>query len=180
MTEVAEMSIIIQGIPFECGAPFKAGDILSDTQAKALNQTRAENLRNNFAKTVAEAKEKAGADGLPDTELDELKDKFEEYASKYEFAGSRQSRAPVDPVLRTAERLARNLIAAAAKGAKIEIKSQPEGWLEAKVKELLGKRPDIMEEAKQQVERSRALAALAIDIGPAEAAPVATAEPVAA
>lgn len=89
------------------GAPMSAGHVHS------LQQTRRENVRNNFASKV---KERQGEDGsLGDAEKAELQSALADYAAKYEF-GVRQAgtaRRVVDPVEKEMLRMARDDISAA-------------------------------------------------------------------
>ena len=58
-------TITIQGESFSVDMPYSEGHVCTSTQAGALNQTRAENLRNNFASSVkkaAAAADEAGED----------------------------------------------------------------------------------------------------------------------
>ena len=84
-------NILIQGLEFSVPAPYNPGPHeLTEGEAKTLNQTLAENLRNNFA-----GKMKDGA--IPEAELDS---KFAEYAASYAFGvragGGGGSRDPVE------------------------------------------------------------------------------------
>lgn len=104
------MLITIAGHRFEVNAPpFVAGPFtLTEGQAHSLNQTRVENLRNNFAPKVKEALN--GSSELSDSQKAELQAKFDEYAAKYEF-GVRQAgqgRTVVDPVEREMLKLAKD------------------------------------------------------------------------
>ena len=44
--------IKVEGLIFNAPAPYRQGHILNENEANTLNQTFAENLRNNFAKKV--------------------------------------------------------------------------------------------------------------------------------
>ena len=48
--------ITIAGIDFTISAPYAAGQVMSDAEAAALNQVRAENIGNNFRATINKAK----------------------------------------------------------------------------------------------------------------------------
>lgn len=93
-------TIVVQGIEFSAPEPYTAGHVLLDNEASALNQTYAENLRNNFAGNVKEAKEAHG-ERLPSNIVEQLRDEFESYAASYTFGVRRAGE--VDPV-----RLVRN------------------------------------------------------------------------
>lgn len=136
---MATKDIMIQGLKFTATTPYEAGHALSEVEAKVLNQTRLENLRNNFASTVKAANE--GGEGAPS--VDDLPNLFAEYDTKYTFAmpstggGSRK----LDPVEREARALAIEIIRDNLAGetpprkyADVK-KANPEG-LEAKISEL--------------------------------------------
>lgn len=150
--------IKVEGLIFNAPMPYKAGHVLLENEAGALNQTHAENLRNNFAKKVKAFKEEAAKNGGSVAENvdapEELQTEFTAYANDYEFgsrrvAGSGDASLPKDPVMRQAHINARNMIRvyAKAKGQKVDAEQ-----VNAMVPGLLAKRPDILEEAKRQVE----------------------------
>src|SRR4249919_972251 len=70
--------ITIQGQAFRVPIRYSAGHTLSEGEAGALNQTFHENLRNNFAKKVAEGTE-AGVG------KDALQQQLDDYANDYQF-----------------------------------------------------------------------------------------------
>jgi hypothetical protein len=84
------MQITIQGKQFEVSSPYQAGPIeLSEGEAHTLNQTRHENIRNNFAKKV---KDWNGQD--------DLQSAITAYDNEYQFGlrgeGGGASRDPVE------------------------------------------------------------------------------------
>ena len=160
MSEV--QSIRIQGVDFDAPAPYAAGQEINEPEAATLNQTLAENLRNNFAAKVKAAKETNG-DNLSDEVIAGLRADFATYADSYEFHGRRATRAPVDPVKREATKIAKSIVLAALRQKKIETKSLPEGKLEELVEGVIGRQPQIMEEAKRRVEASKNVATDALD-----------------
>jgi hypothetical protein len=159
---VATQTLAIDGITFTAPAPYAEGHTLSVAEANVLNQVFAENLRNNFRKRVADSKEKAkkeGHESLPQDVLDSLIADFTKYANDYEFAGKRQSRGPVDPVEREAMKLAREKLNEAFKLKNIDKKTLAEGQFDKMVAELLEKKPEFRELAKQRLASLQALAA---------------------
>jgi len=108
-------SITIQGLDFAVHSPYEAGHVLSADEAGVLNQTFHENLRNNFASTVKDAKAEHG-DELPETALTALQTEFDEYAKDYKFGVRRAgSRGPSDPVEAEAFKMAKDSIRAKLK-----------------------------------------------------------------
>lgn len=109
-------TITIQGLEFEVATPFAEGHTCTEAEAKALNQTRAENIRNNTARAVKEAKEKHG-DTLPDNVVQELTDLVAKYDSEYVFtlANAGGGTRSLDPVEREARSIARTALRAKLK-----------------------------------------------------------------
>lgn len=95
---------------FTVTMPYKAGHTCTEAEAKVLNQTRRENLGNNFRKEVQAFKD--GAEGAAKS-IEELIAAFTDLDSKYEFTianvGGGSSRR-LDPVEREARAAARDYI----------------------------------------------------------------------
>jgi hypothetical protein len=108
----SKQRLTIQGVDFEIDAPYKDGYQLKSNEASAMNQLLAENVRNNLASIVRNAKLKAAgwddnkikaskveqmtpvADGvtLSTDEVADLQSQIDEYVTSYEF-GVRTGRA---------------------------------------------------------------------------------------
>lgn len=154
----ATQQITIQDWLATIPAPFSEGHVLNENQAGAMNQLFAENIRNNFAKKVKDAREEAEKNG-GEVDFSALQSALDEYASSYEFGtrkggGGGDSSLPKDPVLRAAHIIARNLIRdkAKAKGKKLSAEQ-----VASLVPQLLEKNPSIMDEARRQVEAQNAI-----------------------
>ena len=173
---VARTTIKIQGYLFEILQPFAEGPtVLTAGQAGALNQTRAENIRNNGASWLIR-RLKAHNDALiakglePLTEDDdapeEILAEFRAYVAEldatYDFS-ARRTRAPADPVEREAYKIAASKIREKLVENKIEIKSLADGQFEALVNKLLEARPEIREVARRRVEEAAAIASVTLD-----------------
>lgn len=122
--ETPTKSITIQGVVFDVSAPYAEGHTVTEAEAKALNQVRAENIRNNMAKQVKAAKEQHGEE-LPSNVLNDLASQIAEYDRDYEFTlasvgGGRQTR---DPVEAEARKIAKASIAASLKAQGRTMKS---------------------------------------------------------
>lgn len=144
------MNITIQGHRFEIKTPpFVAGPIeLSEGMAHTLTQTRAENLRNNFANKVKAALN--GDSELSPEQLERLQADFDAYADKYEF-GVRQAgsgRTPIDPVEKEMLKLAKDDIA----------KAYFAKYAEKATKEVLNENSEKLLELKGDAYRKRAVA----------------------
>ena len=94
--------IMIQSVTFEVATPYDEGHVLTAIEAKVLNQTRCENVRNNCAKFVKEHGESQAT-----------KEHVATYDIGYEFtvAGTGASRR-MDPIEREARSIARDAIRA--------------------------------------------------------------------
>lgn len=170
---VPSQQITIQGIIFSAPAPYAEGHVLSVVEANVLNQTYGENLRNNFAAVIRKkleemnkaAKAAAEAAGLEFTELksypaelmDDLRAEFAAYSTGYAFA-TRTARAPSDPVRAEALKIASELVKAALRSRNLKQKDMVEGQFDKLVDDLVAKRPEIMEEARNRVKATAALA----------------------
>src|SRR5262245_35070421 len=156
-------TITIQGLAFEVDRPYKAGAAtLTDGEAHALNQTRAENLRNNFASNVRKAIEDyrkannlAEDAEVPVSELDHdgLQAEFDKYAESYKFAPGQGggARTPMDPVMREANRIATEKIKIALAAKSIKFNSVSKDRMSEMVAQVIAKYPDIKSEAERRV-----------------------------
>jgi hypothetical protein len=110
-------TIVIQGESFDISTPYAEGHALTEIEAKVLNQVRCENVRNNQAKAIKEAKEAGTFD------LATAQSAVAEYDSAYEFSAGRVggSTRTMDPIEREAKKIAREAIKAqlAAQGRKL-------------------------------------------------------------
>ena len=160
--------ISISGLPITVPQPYSEGHSLSAAEAYVLNQTYAENIRNNstalIKKHLADHKvEKVEA--LPHDAIADLKGKIHAYASDYEFSGTGRGgpRASIDPVAREAHKMAGDMVRTALRGKGVDLKTLPEGRLEELISGVLLKRPDITEEAQRRVDASKAIAGDLLD-----------------
>lgn len=153
--------IKIQDIVFSCPRPYSEGHALTAGEAQALNQTFAENIRNNTAALVKqrnELREKADSgedvNGSKIKSDDELVAEFEKYAVDYQF-GVRSARGltegRLNPVEREANRIATEQIKAALKAKNIKIASVDDEKFDALVAQL-AQREDVIAEARRRVD----------------------------
>lgn len=121
---MSHQEIVIQQKTFSAPAPYHAGHVLLANEAAVLNQTLAENLRNNFAAQM----KKAGEEGRELTQHD-----FDAYAAKYAF-GVRATRTVTrDPVGAEERKLAAAAVRKALKKKNINVKDVPDDTFEAYV-----------------------------------------------
>lgn len=170
MQTPAMTQITIQDLVFDVPQPYKEGDVLNANEAAALNQTYAENLRNNFAPAIKKAREevaKARNIELKDVKnemLDQnaLRAAFIEYEKEYEF-GARRGGRMLDPVEREAISIATDIVKNALKAKNIKLNSVSDERMEKLVTDLIASKPDIMAEATRRVDALKA--AISINIG---------------
>jgi hypothetical protein len=147
--------ITIAGSTFAVLQPYAAGHTVTEAEAKALNQVRAENIRNNMASKVKAAMEGTAKEGEPTKET--IAAAVTAYDEAYEFTlasvggGKRSS----DPVEVEALRIARDQFSAWATSKKTTVKAVKEKIGEeayqAKIAEL-AERPENVKEAKRRVD----------------------------
>lgn len=146
---------VIHDVSFEISQPYEAGHVLSEAEAKALNQVRSENIGNNVRAKIKEL--------LDAGKQDEAKALVAEKDSAYEFTlASVSASAKLDPVEREARALAREYIKAhlAQTGRKINVPPEgetKESWaekIEANI-ETLAAKDEILKEAKRAVDQKR-------------------------
>lgn len=167
-----QKTIMIAGVEFTAPYKYAAGHALTEIEAKVLNQTRFENLRNNFASTVkASAEGKEGA--VP---ADQLASKFAEYEASYEFAqpGTGTGATRLDPIEREAVSIATDIVKEKMrtlgkswlppKEASDEAKEAYKATRDNKVAEIAGNEAVIAQARKNVAARSKGLDALANSI----------------
>jgi hypothetical protein len=156
----------IHGFKFEMFTPYTAGDVLNAEEANTINQTRCENLRNNLADAIWQAKEQAEKDGAP---IDQaaLQKLVTDYDLTYEFGVRRGGGGRIgDPVESEAMDMARELVREAFKKRGTAIKDIPGGTprVTELAREVLDKHPQIRQRAAAVVEARNAVASnLGID-----------------
>ena len=153
-------NITIGGVEFPVSDVYEAGHEINAAEAATLNQTRRENLRNNFRKNVAKAKENGG---LTEDTLATLQASFADMDSKYDFTGVRRGAGVSrDPVQTEARKIARIIVSEALKAKGIKKDSLAEGALEKKVDEVAAME-QVQAEAKKRVESLRSVASISLE-----------------
>lgn len=151
----------IAGKTFSIPLPYAAGHTISANEAAALNQTWAENARNNFAKKVKEAEEAGSFDHSV------FQANLDDYLSEYEF-GVRTGGRSGDPVMVEALSIAREKVRAAIVKKGIPLKDVTAAQITAKAKEVVEKYPEILEKARERVAASKEIADIELgDLEPA-------------
>lgn len=173
-----QKEITIAGATFAVSQPYAAGHVITEAEAKALNQVRAENVRNNTASKVKAALEGTAKEGEPTKET--IADYVAQYDADYVFtlASVGGGRKSTDPVEVEALRIARGTFADWAASKKLTLKAIKEKIgeeaYEAKLAEI-AMREDVVKEAKRRVKARQAAAENAIgdlDLGELGSAPI--------
>ena len=144
--------ITIQGVLIEVAEPYAEGQTITEAEAKALNQVRAENIRNNRAKAVKELLDAANGD--VSAVAAQAQALVAEYESTYTFsmATAGGATAKVDPLTKECRSLARTWISNKLREKGITLKAYKEAngedAVENKVMEL-AEHPAIIEAAKK-------------------------------
>lgn len=149
-------TITIAGEAFQAPVKYEEGHELTAGEALALNRTYHENLRNNFAQKVKDAKENGSFD------LSALQSEFEKYAEDYAFGVRRARGVARDPVMIEALSIAKAQIKAVLKKKGIKGKVDPAA-LTAKAKQLIDRDDRIMAIARQRVQEAQEAAASDLD-----------------
>lgn len=146
----------INGLSFEVNQPYEAGQTINEAEARALNQTRSENIGNNVRAKVKEMQD-AGK------ELAEIAAYVTSVDAEYVFTLANVSAAQkLDPYEREARNIARELLKAhlAQSGRKLTV--APEGvtkedW-DAKVEsevERIATSEAVVKQAKKNVDAKK-------------------------
>lgn len=152
------MQVRVQGYMFQAPVRYHAGHVLTEVEARVLQQTLAENLRNNFAPNVRKAIEAAIAAGGPNALLDQetletLRVDFGKYAADYAFNAPRGPQsAGTTPLEREALKVALAVVNARAAKQGLKLTKADR---DALAKEYAQK-PGVIEEARRRVEATTA------------------------
>lgn len=153
-------TILIDGEGFEVSTPYVAGHAITEIEAKVLNQTRAENIGNNFRKAVKSAKSPEGQ--AKGESIEAVRGLLAKYDAEYTFTAGGVARVPIDPIEKEARSIARDAIKAKFKKDGKDIKALPEGKLD----ELIDKvavQDNVIKLAKERVKAKAKVADL--DLG---------------
>lgn len=143
----------INGLVFKISQPYEAGHVITEIEAKVLNQVRGENIGNNVR---AKLKELAEA-GKDQAELDAL---VAEKDAEYVFtAGNIGEGRKLDPYEKEADKIARELLRAKLSETGRKLTVAPEGvteddWkakIDAEV-ERIATNEEVVKAARQRVD----------------------------
>lgn len=138
---------IIAGHKFQVSQPYEAGHVLTEIEARVLNQVRSENIANNLRKAVKEAE----ANGT----LDEIAKLVAEYDAQYQFTTPSEGggRRTLDPVEREARSIAREAIKTKLAEQGRKIKDVDPAKLEEAIANLVETNEEIMKLATTRVKQ---------------------------
>lgn len=162
----ARDSITIAGKTFTVPQPYEAGDTLKANEASALNQTYAENLRNNFASKVKAAEEAAKTAGT-ELDLETLQSELDTYADEYEFGVRTGGGRTGDPVMAEAMDIMREKVRKAIKKAGGNLKDHKPADISARAKAEFSKNSPaavaVLKLAQERVAAASAVADVELD-----------------
>ena len=139
----------IQDMHFDVPRPFAEGHVCTGPEAGVLNQTVAENTRNNWAIRVKKAIE----DGTFDQA--KMQAEIDQYLEEYDF-GVRRGRGPTDPVEREALNMAKDMVRKAIREQGFKLADIETEKINELAEQAVAENPDITKEAKRRVaERSK-------------------------
>ena len=144
---------MIMGEVFELSTPYKEGHQCTEREAAVLNQTRLENIGNNWRASVKEALKYRDENNGDTSKLNEVRQQILEDDAKYEF-GRIGVRQPSDPVEREARAIAREAIKAQLAEEGQNIKDVDQEALENAVA-ATALQDDVMALARDRVESNR-------------------------
>jgi len=158
--------ISIHGIEVTISTPYEAGQTITEAEAKALNQTRAENIANNFRARIKGAKE--GAEGAES--LEKVLADLSTYDGSYTFslAAAGGSRSSLTPLEKETRRVAKNWLLAKLKGMGKTLKSYTEeksaDAVESKILEIAATEGIIAEAKKNLANAAKSADAVAVEV----------------
>ena len=154
-------SFLIQGQTFAIPKPFLEGHACTGPDAGVLNQTLAENTRNNWSDRVKKALEEATDEAPFDTH--KMQAEIDEYLEGYDF-GVRRGRGPADPIEREALNIAKDIVKNALREKGFKLADIDTEDINRLADECVAANPDITKEAKRRVEQRGKIAATEMDL----------------
>ena len=155
--------VTIGGVLVEVSQPYAEGQTINAAEAKALNQTRTENISNALRKKIQEL----AVDGEFSPEaLSQAAALVAEYDKSYEFtlASVGGGRRSVDPLEKECIAIARQAISAELKKQGVKIKDLPEGKMDEFIEQYKDNEKIVALAKKRLKERESLASAIAIDM----------------
>lgn len=160
-------TITVQGVEVQVAQPYAEGHTVTEAEAKALNQVRAENIANNCRKAIKELIEEAGeiTDAVKKAALKMIAEKDKDYVFTLASVGGGGSR--LDPLTKECRAIARSFINGKIKEAEMTVK----GYIEANGEDAykskiveLSEHPEIVKTAKKALAEREKMANIAGDL----------------
>jgi len=159
-------TISVSGVEVVISTPYAAGHTITEAEAKALNQTRAENIGNNFRKRI-----KAAQDGDAGAEpLDKILADLAAYDASYQFtlASTGGSRSTMTPLEKETNRVAKGWLVAKLKEAGSSLKKytdeKGEDFVAGKLAEIAGSEAIIAQAKKNLANAQKSAEAVSVDL----------------
>lgn len=144
--------ITVQDHVVDVPQPFVEGHQCTDADASTLNQTYAENVRNNTAKKISEFEEKAKAEGKSEAEIASgVQEIVDEYVMQYDFGVRQGGFRTADPVEREALEMAKKVVEKKLKDNGHKLKDVGAAKIKELAQQLVDKHPQFRERAEQVV-----------------------------
>ena len=159
--ETPTQSVTIQATSFSVPKPFAEGHACTSSEAGVLNQTLAENTRNNWNERVKKSLEEATEDKPFD--LVKMQAEIDEYLESYDF-GVRRGRGPTDPVEREALNIGKEIVKKALREKNFKVADIDTSEITRLAEEVVAKNPDITKEAKRRVDQRNKLTVGDLDV----------------
>lgn len=163
--ETPRNEITVQGVTLSAPAPYAEGHVLAENEAAVLNQTLAENLRNNFSRKVKAVVDEAG--GEDNIDLNALQQEFDAYVAEYEFGVRRSGggQPKLSPQEREARKIAKEAVKESIKEKGYKITDVPAAKITELADSLVEKDDFYMKEAKRRLDAAKKAAEQTIDLG---------------
>lgn len=156
--ETPVRDVVIQEHIFKIPAPFNEGHTCSGSEAQVLNQTLAENVRNNMAKRIKESVDAGTFDPSA------MQAEIDEYLEEYEF-GARRGRGPIDPIEREALIIAKDEVKAALRRNGYKLADIDTADINRLAEQVVEENPDVRKEAERRVKEKSKIGNVKLDLG---------------
>ena len=162
----ATKEITIADKPFTVIQPYEAGHVVTEAEAKALNQTRSENIRNNMASKVKAAYAGTAKEGEPTAETIVAFVAAYDEAYVFTLASVGGGTRKTDPIEVEALKIARGMFADFCSSKGLTVKAVKDKIGEEAYNEklaLLAEQDGVVKEATRRVKERAKTASSALD-----------------
>ena len=155
--ETPTRQFVIQDRAFSIPAPFVEGHVCTSAEAGVLNQTLAENVRNNLAARVKKAVDEDKFDQA------EMQAEIDQYLEDYEF-GARRGRGAMDPVEREALNIAKDEVKTALRRSGHKLADIATEDINRLAEQVVAENPEITKEAERRVNQKSKIGIKQLDL----------------